>query len=78
MTDHTEVERLEAELKLAKIGEKFRAAKADGTLTRKMKNELRAGRQDYRDNYRVSPEGTAVNPGTIAATGGVAAVGGSS
>ena len=60
----SKVERLEAELKLAKLEEKFVAAKAEGKVTPKMKTELRATRQDYRDNYRVST-GTGAQPATI-------------
>lgn len=60
----TKVERLEAELKLAKLEDKFVAAKADGKVTPKMKTDLRAARQDYRNNYR-TPAAAGAQPATV-------------
>lgn len=65
----TEIERLEAELSLAKTCEKFRKAKAEGKATRKMRHDLRAARQHYRENFRVGGPGT-VQPATIVGTAG--------
>ena len=50
----TKVEKLEAELKLAKLEQKFVEAKDSGKVTNKMKLEVRAARQDYRDNFRTA------------------------
>jgi hypothetical protein len=60
----TKVEKLEAELKLEKLEQKFVEAKAAGKVTDKMKHEVRAARQDFRDNYR-SPAAAGASPKTV-------------
>ena len=60
----TKIERLEAELKHAKLTEKFLAAKEDGKLTKKMKVDYRAATQDWRDNYRQAT-GAGAQPATV-------------
>lgn len=67
----SKVAALEAELALAKLEEKFVAAKAAGNVSPKLKAELRAARQDYRENYRGLPDGTAVKPATVKVSAGV-------
>lgn len=60
----TKVEKLEAELVLVKLEEKFVAAKEADRVTPKMKVTLRETRQDFRDNYRsTAPAGA--QPATI-------------
>lgn len=66
----TKIQRLEAELKLAKLEDKFVQAKEAGKLTTKMKNDLRAARADYRFNYRAAPAAGA-QPATVTAGGKV-------
>lgn len=66
----TKIEKLEAELKLEKLEQKFVQAKADGKVTPKMKAQVRAARQDYRDNFRNAPVVT-VSPGTIGTSTGI-------
>lgn len=67
----SKVDALEAELALARLEEQFVAAKAAGVATPELKAELRAARQKYRETYRGSPEGTAVQPATVEVTAGV-------
>lgn len=62
----TKVEKLEAELKLAKLEQKFVEAKAADKVTPKMKSEVRAARQHYRENYRTAPAAGA-QPDTVGA-----------
>ena len=62
------VERLEAELKLAKLEDKLVAAKEEGKLTDKLKLQVREARREFRLKYR---EQVAVQPGTVSATGEV-------
>jgi hypothetical protein len=56
------VERLEAELKLAKLEDKFVKAKEAGKVTQKMKLDMREARRDFRSKYRPQVN---VNPATI-------------
>lgn len=56
---------------LAKMEEKFRAAKKAGKVTAKMREELRAARQQFRENGRGLPDGSAVQPATVNAKAGV-------
>lgn len=67
----SKVEALEAELALAKLEEKFAAAKKAGKANAKMKEELRAARRVYREKHRGLPDGVAVQPKTVAVTAGV-------
>lgn len=67
----SKVRALEAELALAKAEEKFVAAKKAGKTTDKMKADLRAARQEYREKYRGLPDGTAVQPATVKVKTGV-------
>ena len=62
----TKVEKLEAELKLAKLEQKFVEAKEAGKVSDKMKLEVRAARQDFRDNFRGTPAAGA-QPATVGA-----------
>jgi len=62
----TKIERLEAELKYAKLTEKHLATKAAGKLTKKMKDDYREATQDWRDNYR-QPTGAGAQPATVSA-----------
>lgn len=55
---------------LAKLEDKFRAAKKAGKVTDKMKAELRAARQKFRESERSLLDG-AVRPATINAEAGV-------
>lgn len=68
----TRVEKLEAELKLAKLEDKFVLAKTEGKVTPKMKHAVREARQDFRDNYRSAPI-VVVNPATVVSGAGVKA-----
>lgn len=67
----SKVAALEAELAMAKLEEKFLAAKAAGKATAELKAELRAARQDYRENYRQLPKGSAARPDTVKVKAGV-------
>lgn len=67
----SKVEALETELALAKLEEKFVAAKKAGKATAKMKAELRAARQEFREKHRGLPDGAVVRPATVRATAGV-------
>ena len=55
-------ERLEAELVLAKLEDKFTAAKEKGLAPPKLKLEVRAARQKFREKYR---EQVNVEPATV-------------
>jgi len=68
----SKVERLEAELRLAKQEEKFVQAKTAGKVTMKMKLDLRAARQDFRENFR---DNVTVSPGTVGSSATVANTG---
>lgn len=68
----SKVAALEAELALARLEEKFAAAKASGKVSDKMKADLRAARQEFREKHRGLPvDGVAVQPATIKAKAGV-------
>lgn len=68
----SKVAALEAELALAKLEEKFVAAKKTGKATAKMRAELRAARQLYREKYRGLPiDGVAVQPKTVTVSAGI-------
>ena len=60
MSERTE--RLEAELKLAKLEEKLSKSKEKGPAPAKLKLEVRAARQVFRDKYR--PQ-VGVNPAPV-------------
>lgn len=68
----SKVAALKAELALAVLEAKFVAAKQARKVTPKMKADLRAARQEYREKYRGLPvDGVAVNPKTVTVTAGV-------
>lgn len=67
----SKVEALEAELAVARIEERFLAAKAAGKLTEELRAELRAAREHFRANHRGLPEGTSVQPATVETTAAV-------
>lgn len=63
---------LKAELALAELEEKFVAAKKSKKVTSKMKEDLRAARQEFREKHRGVPvDGVAVQPATVQAKAGV-------
>jgi hypothetical protein len=67
------VDRLEAELALAKLEAKFVEAKTSGKVTKKMKDDIREARRVFRSQYRpqvnVAP-GTVATGATVQDTGG--------
>ena len=66
------VERLEAELALAKLEAKFVEAKASGKVTTKMKDDVREARRVFRSEYRSQVN---VAPDTVGTSAGVEGVG---
>lgn len=61
----TRIEKLEAELKLAKLEDKLVQAKAGGKkASPKLKIQVREARRDYRDNYRTAAAAGA-QPATV-------------
>lgn len=67
------VERLEAELALARLEEEFVDAKADGKDTPELRASLRAAREEFRGTYRPV---VAVQPDSVGAVAAVKKAGG--
>ena len=58
------IDDLEAQLAYERVAEQFRAAKADGSLTPKLRQALTAARAAWRQQRPV-PAGTVVTPATV-------------
>ena len=69
----SQVERLEAELALAKLEEKFVDAKASGKVTKELKDEVREARRVFRSEHR---DRVAVNPAAVSTGAKVSKTGG--
>lgn len=69
----SKVERLEAELALAKLEDTFVAAKEAGKVTDELRAELREARHDFRANHRPV---VAVQPASVSAGADVKKAGG--
>ena len=69
----SQVERLEAELALAKLEERFVDAKASGKATKELKDEVREARRVFRSEHR---DRVAVNPASVSTGAKVSKTGG--
>jgi hypothetical protein len=62
-----QIEALKQEKILMEMSKAFREAKADGSLTKKMKHDLRAARQKFREEHRQPAPGA--SPAAIGTEG---------